>query len=307
MSNYILGIDGGGTKTLGVLWDQNGNELKRVVEGFANFNVDDKTTRKNIETVIEKSINDLKGTVNVYMGLSGVSGLKDKDLYIKDLKSKFPLNDIFIESDAYLGLYSVRNNDNKPVIMVIGGTGSIAYILNNNNVTRLGGYGHLLGDEGSAYHLVIESFKYMINDYETNNKLSSFTTNLLKLLNIQTVDDIKGLVYNVSKDSIAKYAKHISSLASDGDEVAIKLLKDEGKLLASLVIKAYKRLNTSKEVIVAIRGGFVLGAPLVKDTFLEELNNKVNYIIDDSNFEPVVGALKLDELKQSNQLGKYNK
>src|SRR5690554_2443170 len=306
MSNYIINIDGGGTKTLGVLWNDESQELKRVTKGFSNFNVDVQTSKNNIELVIKELTTEIEGTINVYMGLSGVSGLKDKNSYEEQLKKKYSLNKVLIESDAYLGLYSVENKTSKPVIMVIGGTGSIAYYLNNNQVGRLGGYGHLLGDEGSGYHLVIESFKYMINDYETNEKLSPFTIKLLKRLNIDQVDNIKALVYNVSKDNVAKYSKDIGALALDNDEVAIFLLVNEGKLLASLVIKAYHKLKANGEVIVAIRGGFVLGQKIVKDTFVKVLNDsQINYIIDSSNSEPVKGALTIHQLNKTNKLGEY--
>lgn len=306
MSNYILGIDGGGTKTLGVLWDLDGKEVLRVEKGFANFNVDSNASKANIESVIAESIKDIKGNISVYMGVSGISGLKDKETYLKELKAKFNLAHVSMESDGYLSLHSVKNDHNLDVIMVIGGTGSIAYSLNDSSVTRLGGYGHILGDEGSAYYLVIQAFKYLIKDFEENEKLSSFSEDLMKLLKVKSTEELKGLVYNVSKDKVAGLAIHISTLAEKGIQPAIDLLEEQGLSLARLVINAYNRLGSDKQVIVAIRGGFINKAPFVKDAFIKELNNNnVNCLIDSSNNEPVLGAISIYKNTHNGNIRKY--
>ncbi|HHW79478.1 MAG TPA: hypothetical protein GX742_01600 [Acholeplasmataceae bacterium] len=302
----IVGIDGGGTKTLGVLWDEKGNEVKRVEHGFANFSVDILQTKINIEKTIDDLVKDLKGEIYIVMGISGVSNLRNQDEYIKVLNSKYKALTI-IETDGLLALYSVVRDSDNPVIMIIGGTGSIVYSLKEGQTNRLGGYGHLLGDEGSAYHLVISAFKTVINNFEANNKLDEFSKELLKLLNVDEVEDLKKLVYGVSKSEVAKHAVHVSALALKGNKKAIKLLENEGINLANQIFNAYKKMKTSEIVKVALRGGFVNKAPFVKEALIKKLENKkMNFEIDQTNLEPIMGAYYLgNKLKGSKKYGRY--
>lgn len=302
----IVGIDGGGTKTLGVLWDEKGNEVKRVEHGFANFSVDILQTKINIEKTIDDLVKDLKGEIYIVMGISGVSNLRNQDEYIKVLNSKYKALTI-IETDGLLALYSVVRDSDNPVIMIIGGTGSIVYSLQKGQTNRLGGYGHLLGDEGSAYHLVITAFKTVINNFEANNKLDEFSKELLKLLNVDEVEDLKKLVYGVSKSEVAKHAVHVSELALKGNKKAIKLLENEGINLANQIFNAYKKMKTSEIVKVALRGGFVNKAPFVKEALIKKLENKkMNFEIDQTNLEPIMGAYYLgNKLKGSKKYGRY--
>lgn len=300
---YIIGIDGGGTKTLGVLWDEMGIELKRVEHGFANFSVDSDQTKINIAKTIDDLIKDLTLDIYIVMGISGISNLKNVDEYKKELSLQFKAN-VTIETDGLLALYSVVKDDTNPVIMTIGGTGSIAYTLNDNETLRLGGYGHLLGDEGSAYHLVISAFKYVINNFEANEGLDDFSRQLLELLNLKEVEQLKSLVYGVSKNEVAKHAIHISTLALKDNEIAIQLLTNEGISLAELIINAYKKMKIDELVKIALRGGFVNKAPIVREALIKKLENKkIKFVIDQANLEPVMGAYYLgNKLKGSKKI-----
>lgn len=293
MSNYIIGIDGGGTKTLGVLWDQNGNELKRYQTGFSSFVIDDALTRKHLEETIENLKEDIEGNLTIIMGVAGYSVLKDETEYNKYLEEKYNAT-VKITSDGYLALYSVVENPEEPVIMIIGGTGSIVYSLVDEKVEKMGGFGHLLGDEGSAYHLVIESFKYMVKYYEAHGYLDHFGQEMFRRLNIEKLDDLKPLVYGVNKSNIARHAINVSSIAEQGNKVAIDLLKTEGESLAIQVINMYNKIKVDERVILALRGGFLNNVSYVKNSLIDTLNqHNINYVVDVNNNEPIMGAYYL--------------
>lgn len=289
MNKYIIGIDGGGTKTLGILWDENQKEINKYQTGFSNFAVSKELTNKHIEETITELTKGINQKIDVVIGVSGYSNLLNKDEYINKLEKKFNIN-LTIESDGYLALNSVVTTN--PVIMVIGGTGSIGYSLYNNKVHKMGGYGHLLGDEGSAYHVVIKAFKYLIKYYESHNKLDSFCKKIMNELNINDVEEIKPLVYGTNnKSEVAKYSKIISKIANEGNRVAIKLLIEEGKSLGNLITNLYKKMNSNKTVTIALRGGFLNNVLVVKNSLIETLNkNNLNYLIDEENNEPIIGA-----------------
>lgn len=295
MSKYLIGIDGGGTKTLGVLFNKDGTEVKRYSNGFANFSVDEEQTKINLIDTIDNLLIDIdpKDILHIELGVSGVSKLQDKSIFVNALKERYQTS-VDLVSDAEIALYSIKRKATDCTIMVIGGTGSILMISEDNKNSVIGGFGHILGDEGSGYHLAITALKGIIKEYEENLEISQLSKEILKEINASNYFDIKNFVYGSSKNRIAELSAFISNFAVQGNKDAIKLFVEEGKHLARQTMSAVNKIETCQQIIIGIRGGFLLNAPYVKQTFIEELNNnKINYKIDVNPVEPVYGAFKL--------------
>ena len=301
MSKYIIGIDGGGTKTLGVLFDIDGHELKRVEFGFSNFSIDEDIAKANVEKTIEALEKDLESDRELFiqMGIAGYSKIKKSTQFVKSLEKKFNAI-VDLDSDAIIALYSVKQNKNVNVIMVIGGTGSVLMVSDGDQASMVGGFGHLLGDEGSAYHLAITALKKIIEEKESNQKMSELSKLILKEIEALDYLDIKNFVYNNNKSDIARLAKFIAQCALNHNLDAISLLKQEGRYLAKQTLNAYNLSNKKEKVVIALRGGFLLNAPYVKDTLIEELKISLkDFELDIHPIEPVIGAYYLGFLKLS--------
>jgi len=301
MNKYIIGIDGGGTKTLGVLFNMDGKELRRVEHGFSNFSIDEDIAKTNVEMTIADLVNDL-GTdreIFIQMGIAGYSKIKKSTQFIKSLEKKFDVT-VDLDSDAIIALYSVKKDQDINVIMVIGGTGSVLMVTDGEKTNLIGGFGHLLGDEGSAYHLAITALKKIIEEKESNQPYSQLSEAILKEISVIDYQDIKNFVYNSNKSDIAKLSKFIAECALNQDIDAIDLLKMEGRHLAKQTINAYNKSNHKEKVVIALRGGFLLNAPYVKETLIEELTRSLkDFEIDIHPIEPVIGAYYLGFLKLS--------
>jgi N-acetylglucosamine kinase-like BadF-type ATPase len=303
MNKYIIGIDGGGTKTLGVLYDIKGNEIKRSVSGFTNFNIDLNKAKANMLEVLDDLTKDIKPSDELFiqMGISGYSKIKDKKAYEDDIGKRYHAK-ASLESDVLIALYDVKKDQEVNVIMVIGGTGSVLMYSDRYNLEQVGGFGHLLGDEGSAYHLSISALKLIISTYEDINRYDEFSKKILNHLNIKDQFDVRDYVYSHDKTMIASLAKFISQLALDGDEKAKKLIIDEAKHLARQTIKAYLKLKENDKVIIALRGGFLTNAPFVKEALIKELKMSIkDFEINQSTKSPVKGAYYLSLLKLSRE------
>ncbi|MBU1143620.1 MAG: ROK family protein [Firmicutes bacterium] len=301
MNKYIIGLDGGGTKTLGVLFDIDGKELKRVEFGFSNFSIDEEIAKANVEKTIEELAKDLESDRELFvqMGIAGYSKIKKSNQFVKSLEKKFNAT-VDLDSDAIIALYSVKKDQDVNVIMVIGGTGSVLMVSNGEEANMVGGFGHLLGDEGSAYHLAITALKKVVEEKESNQALSNLSNLLLKEIEALDYLDIKNFVYNNNKSEIARLAKFIAQCALNHDLDAISLLKQEGRHLAKQTINAYHLAKPKEKVIIALRGGFLLNAPYVKETLIEELKISLkDFLIDIHPIEPVIGAYYLGFLKLS--------
>ncbi len=301
MNKYVIGIDGGGTKTLGVLYNLEGIELKRVEFGFSNFSMGEEEAKQNIEKTIQELVLDLEKDKLLYiqMGIAGISKLRDIDAYQIKLEAMFNAS-VSLDSDALIALYSVKRDQNVNVILVIGGTGSVLMIGEDDNVQIIGGFGHLLGDEGSAYHLVTSAFRKIIEDNESNQPETDLSKQILKEIKAKDYQAIKDFVYNENKKTIAGLSKFIADRAINNDPDAIELFVQEGKFLAKQTINAYQKIKNKHDIIIALRGGFLLSAPYVKKTLEKELGKQIkDYQIDIQQVEPVIGAYYLGLLRLS--------
>jgi len=254
MNDYIIAIDGGGTKTQAMLYDTSGEPLGCVETGYSNFSIDVDVAKNNLEEAIEMTIRDFsdgKPIKAIQVGVAGLSTLIDKERYEQELSTRF---------HAPVSL---------TVIMVLGGTGSVVMANENRDVHMIGGYGHLLGDEGSGYHVSMTALKRIIATVDAGSMLSNFASRIMETLQAKSVKDIKSHVYNTNKSELAQLAKTIADIAKKGDEDAIDLLEDEGRHLGKQTMLAYAKLKDKVNPIIALRGKFLLEAPYVKEALIE--------------------------------------
>ncbi len=296
MFKYMIGIDGGATKTLGAIFDSSGNILKQTISGFCNFGVDEEVSKANIKQVIDSLLEYAKDQIQIdyiLIGSAGYSKLKNREEYVLDLQKRYGIKTNLV-TDAEIALASIRKDSQVPTILILGGTGSIVLATKDNKIIRVGGSGHLLGDEGSAYHLAIKALKWVLSEYESGNELSAFSKTVLSNIQIETHEDLIHYVYSKNKKEIAELSKKISVLAESKNEIAVSLLQSEGEDLATQAIKAYHQQNSNEQVIIGLQGGFLLNAPYVKETLLNRLSeSKIDFKICEEHPEPVIGSYYL--------------
>ncbi len=292
---YIIGVDGGATKTLGILFSKDGTERKRSKKGFSNFSVNEEQSKGNIISVLD----ELTAGINsddillIEIGVAGYSNYLEKDEFELELARKYNTK-VSFGTDAAIAYYSVKKDYKKKVIMVLGGTGSVITFEHQDEIQFVGGFGHILGDEGSGYHLAIAALKMVIKQFEEAKIVSKLSKSILKELNITDYNDIKNFVYNNQKSDIAKLSEFIGKKADEADKEAIKLFIDEGVHLAEQTMIAYKTIGHTEEIIIGLKGGFLLEGPYVKEAFIQEIKKYgIKFKIDDQPTEPAYGAYYL--------------
>lgn len=284
---YLIGIDGGGTKTFGILWDDNNNKIKEYTSGFSNFNVNHDKAKKNLEEVISNLLIEISGEIEIVIGLSGLTGLREKRKYTNELEEKYKAKVSFY-TDAELSMAALLENNNHPGIIIISGTGSILIGKKDNQIYSVGGFGHLIGDQGSSYHVVIEAIKYIIKQTEEQRQINDFIKTMYKVFEVKNLEELKKLVYHNSKSQIASYSKTIDDLANNGDEVAKELLLNEAELLINQFNNMYKMMEIKSKVEVGLIGSFINNSQIVNNKFCQEVTNKG--IIIKNIINPVNGA-----------------
>lgn len=273
--NYIIGVDGGGTKTEAVAYDLEGNVLKVALTGFGNPLNNKEEALKNIHDSIkeltdEYGLDSLKG---LYLGIAGSESSENKKV-IKEVADKF-FKDSVVMNDGELALKAMLKGEDG--ILTIAGTGSISFGVNGENRARRGGWGHLLGDEGSAYKISIEAIKRMIFENDNNIENSPLTDKVMEHLKISSADEVISFVYSATKDEVAKLAPIVSILAEAGDEICISIMVEEGLALAKTTENTYKKLGFEK-CSIGLVGGVIRKSRVVRETFEKYLSKNINVV-----------------------------
>lgn len=286
---YVIGVDAGGTKTEAVAYNLQGEYIQKSVTGFGNLLNDSETALNNIEESIKNIVcnlveSDLEG---IYIGAAGAEVDMNAELIKQKISSSFNVN-IDVMNDAEIALKAKLKGDDG--ILTIAGTGSIAFGINNGISLKCGGWGNLLGDEGSGYKIAIDAIKQMIKEDEEDLEQSRLTKNILEKLHIKSVNEITKFVYSSTKDEIASLTPVVAKLGEEGDEIAQKILISEATELGKTVEKLYKKLAFEK-CKIALVGGVIRKSKVVREVFEEYLSKNINVTqIIDNDISPTKGA-----------------
>ena len=144
---YILGVDGGGTKTEAIAYDLEGNILSKGLSSFGNLLINTEKALENIKDAITQCTKELKinECIHIYLGIAGVSAGDNKEKVKKYIVENFNCKTTVV-NDAELALSALLKG--KDGFLTIAGTGSICIGHYKNKKVRVGGWGHILGDEG---------------------------------------------------------------------------------------------------------------------------------------------------------------
>lgn len=265
----IIGIDAGGTKTTGIILNQEKTVLFEVNEGAGNVTVSFNQGADMIETVLAKCLLSEYGRQCKYI-VAGVAGIEAGDNYAKLLKRLSEMTSLptILVNDAMLAYYSVFEVESG--ILTISGTGSISIGIDQGKINYMGGWGHLLGDEGSSYDVAINACKRIANELELEVELQALTTKLMKFLKVEDSSGLKKFVYQSTRNQIAAITQFIYLQANNGDQQAIALFEHAGEDLAAQTIRLIRKMELTNQNI-ACKGSLLVNNSFVLNTFRNKL------------------------------------
>lgn len=272
--NYLVGIDAGGTKSELIAYDLDGNVLCSKIGGFGNPAVNLDKTVNNIISLIGDCTNELskEECSLISIGMAAAETGNYAELIKKYVESTYGIktlvfNDAEMACKAYFG--------NKDGILAIAGTGSSCYVQKNGQGEMVGGWGHILGDEGSGYHTVMEVFKNIICRIDKNLPFDNLSKKLLGKIGGTSRSDIMEFIYNSEKNSIASLFPIIVESSMEGDPHAVMFLENAGKKLAELTCIAYKKIAFNGRVTIGLKGGVFHNSCCILSTYMDELQNNL--------------------------------
>ncbi|MDR2833007.1 MAG: hypothetical protein LBV67_04745, partial [Streptococcaceae bacterium] len=226
MANKFIGIDAGATKTKAAIYDEQGTLLAQTLTGHGNIMVDEAVACENVTKAIENLLPHLKTEDDNYLllGMAGVQVAGKEQEMMEYLTQTFPqFTQVQVINDGYLGM--IAGLEGKNGVFAVAGTGSVVYAKNEEKIVRIGGFGHLLGDEGGAYAIGKELFQHFCQAIDYDQLGCQLFQNLMAKENITAGNeyDLVRKFYTLSKEEVAQYAVFVSKEAQNGNVLAIHL------------------------------------------------------------------------------------
>ena len=302
-SDFILGVDGGGTSTRAAIVDRNGKLVGMAQAGPSNYDdIGAAAAQQNIDDAIQQARITVglgqQPFASVYFGMAGVVTEYDRsairqiarNLHVADA------NKIGVDHDCRIALAGGLSG--RPGIVLITGTGSSCYGRNADGEEWLsGGWGYLLADEGSGYWLGLQALRTATGVHDGTLPYSALYDVVRSRLNLNELRELMHRLYvqGMSRSEIATFAPLVTESAQQGDGASIRILEQAGNVLAACVFSVAKRLRLTDNGCEILQIGGLVNAG---DVYLQPLRSAIRKQVLGARFSsaelpPVLGACVL--------------
>jgi len=193
-----------------------------------------------------------------------------------------------MDSDALIALYS--GTWGQPGMVLIAGTGSIAYAISPQGMRcRVGGWGYLLGDEGSGFALGQKALTAVLRQFDGRGRPTALTELLCEHTGLADPRELIHYVYDApnARKRVAAASRLLLAAAAQGDPVAREILEQAVAELVELVETCAARCGRDLPVVLA--GGLLAEETLLRRELLARLAQAYEVILPE--LPPVAGAL----------------
>jgi glucosamine kinase len=280
--SFFLGIDGGGSKTRCILGDENSRLGSGSSSGCNVLRVGEACAQSSLQTAIhEACVQAGVSPRDITRTCAGVAGGGRREIasVLRRVITSIVGGEIEIVGDMEIAFEDACGA--APGVIIISGTGSIAYGRNARGETaRAGGWGHAISDEGSGHWIGVAAIRAALRARDRGLN-SSLLKDLMSALGVETVEE---LVVRVNGDPAPDFASlfpvvlstalapRLLSAADAGDSIANEVLEYAGNELAKLGETVIRRLfSGAEEVSVATHGGVLVSSAQVKNSLVEHL------------------------------------
>lgn len=244
---FVVGVDGGASKTAAIIMDQTGHILGRGQSGSSNYhNVGLDNAGRNLQAAMnaaaERAGMELTQAAAVTWALAGVGRPADRILFADLAAEMLPGIPVQIEHDTVAALMGGLGS--RQGIVLIAGTGMCVYGENRDKRARAGGWGYFL-DRGSAHGLAQEALRAVAQAADGRAPTTRLTSRILEALDLSQPEDIVGWVYDPQRElaEIAALAPLVLEEAEAGDLAAINVVAEGAEALAATVAAVAHRLD----------------------------------------------------------------
>ncbi len=293
---WVIGVDGGGTKTTAVLADASGTEHARRVAGASNPNV------VGIETAAQHLVEAISGCCTdaavapetlaaAVLGLAGGSNERNRNGIRTHLHARF--GDRFpvtIDTDARIALEGALGG--RPGFVIIAGTGSAVTVkASSGEATLIGGWGRALGDEGSGFFIGLEAVKAFARNVDHMLEPSMLPRMLTERLGWTSRASLLDAVYRENLEP-STLAPLVLDCAAQQDAVALDILRRGARALADQLVVGLPLVGAGP-VPIATCGGLIERPTVYREVLAAELCSRDPRIVVQMPERPAVDGAVL--------------
>lgn len=294
----FIAVDGGQSSTLAMVMTDKGRIMGAGFAGPSNH-VDEPGGPERLRNALDQSIHKALQVsqqnpdqiAGICLGMTGGA-----DLAREWITSRYP--NVAVQSYYdYVTSLAGASLANEGVV-VIGGTGAVAYgRLDDGQEAKVGGWGYLMGDEGSGYDIGRRALQMAAQ--ASDGRIA--TTQLLSMIPVQLgladLGAIHKMLYSgqITRPQIARLTVSVISAAEKGDWAAQQLLDDAAEALAITSLAVLRRLGKMESGLpIFPTGGLFQSNSLLKNAFRKTIAQRVPHIeVKEPAFPPIVGGLLL--------------
>ncbi|MEX1182368.1 MAG: BadF/BadG/BcrA/BcrD ATPase family protein [Gemmatimonadota bacterium] len=294
-ARVIIGVDGGGTRTRAVAVSEAGTELARVTgEAGLVDPADPGTAAASVARLVIAVAAAAGAELPVYAlgcGLAGAGRQAERDAVRAVLLTEGLADRVVVAGDAAAALQDAFGSG--PGVLLVAGTGSIAWGRSVDGEARVGGWGALLGDEGSGYCLGVEALRAAARASDGRAPPTCLTDALLAHTGVAEPPALIAWAAAAGKAAVAALSSVVLACAAEGDPAAAAIRDEAVRQLVELAVCAARRvrLDTPR---VALAGGLLApGAPLRDEVVAGIRAALPRATISDRTIDAAMGAANL--------------
>ncbi|MFD0712518.1 N-acetylglucosamine kinase [Paenibacillus sp. GCM10027626] len=296
---YYLGVDGGGSKTVTFIVDEQGTIAGKGTSGNGNHQVGYDDASRNIRESVEMALAQA-GLVQddiefAYFGLAGADREIDYDI-LRPMIAELGFPRHTINCDTMIAL---RAGTSRPYgVVLICGTGTNSAGVNPyGHFYQCGGFSYLLGDFGGGDTLCVEAFRAVIRAWDGRERPTLLTQLVLDDLGYDSVKEMFDNYLDHHKSPPLRLTKLLFTAAEQEDEVAKAILRRQGVELGKSAQAVIRHLGMEKQIFDVVLAGSVVTRS--KGDYIQAyIEQAVQEVAPQANIiklavEPVVGAVWL--------------
>ncbi len=260
--SHVVGIDAGGTKTVGLLADASGQVLAKARGGGANLHVQGELGAEKVLYDVLETLEPPGPIDAICLGMAGADRSADKKVVLGVLRRLGLRRAVRVENDAFIAL--VAGAPERTGIVVVAGTGSVAYGTDAaGGSARSGGWGYLLGDEGSAYWLGHAAVRRGIRAADGRGPATTLGERVSRKLGLEVPAGLVEWFYDQERfrHRVAELASLVEEAAVEGDEAAEELLDQAALHLARAARAVARQLSFDGAFPLVLAGGAFKACP----------------------------------------------
>lgn len=292
----VLGIDAGGTKTVCQVADATGLILAESRGPGANLqNAGELQVEKVLHEVIQAATLQADAwPTSACIGMAGVDRPEDAAVVRGILSRLVPRCPVVVVNDALIALEA--GAPGAAGVVVIAGTGSIAYGRDTRGrAARAGGWGYVLGDEGSGYWLGRQALRAVLRASDGRGPATPLTARVLAHYEVSRPQDLVREIYygRFKPSTVAACASLVEEVANEGDIWAQSLIETGAKELSLAARAVCDRLSLPDGPVI-LAGGIFKAVPRLRAGMVNALTtSRPGIVVRALTHEPAAGAVSL--------------